>query len=72
MEQFANDLTFKQEFGDSNLVVTNMYYSGGTFPFTATDVQAHTYSMAGQYDVKVRVRDDDGGVRELIVVIIII
>jgi len=67
--QGADDLTFEWDFGDGSPVVTSTYYSGGTFPFTATDTQAHTYSMAGRYNVKVRVRDDDGGTDELTLIV---
>jgi len=51
--------------------VTSKYYSGGTFPFTATDVQTHVYVTAGTYDIRVGASDDDGGTDELIVVIVI-
>ncbi len=45
---------------------------GGVFPFTATDVQTHVYAMAGTYATVVRVTDDDGGVKEIMLVIIIL
>ncbi len=41
---------------------------GGTFPFAATDVEIHAYSMAGMCEIKLRMRDDDGGASEPIVV----
>ncbi len=44
---------------------------GGTFPFTAADEETHVYSMAGTYDLKVRVTDDDGGTSELLTVMIV-
>jgi len=44
---------------------------GGTFPFTATDSQVHRYSSAGRFDLKLVVRDDDGGTIEFLVVIMI-
>ena len=44
---------------------------GGTFPFTATNVEIHAYSMAGMYDLRLTVRDDDGGVMEFLVMIMI-
>jgi len=50
---------------------SQIHVHGVIFPFTATDMQAHTYSMAGWYDVKVGVSDDDGDERELVVTIII-
>ena len=34
---------------------------GGIFPFTATDLETHAYLMAGAYDLRLIVRDDDGG-----------
>ncbi len=66
-----DDLTFEWDFGDGSPVVTSVHFNGGTSPFTATDVQTHTYAKAGVYDVKVRVSDGDGGATELIVTITI-
>jgi len=34
---------------------------GGIFPYTAIDSETHAYAMAGTYDLKLTVRDDDGG-----------
>jgi len=42
---------------------------GGTFPFTATDTQVHRYSLAGRFDIKLTVSDDDGGMVESIVIL---
>ncbi len=66
-----DDLTFTLDWGDGTPATVSSYLNGGTFPFTATDVQSHAYPTAGVYDVKVRVTDDDGGVEELIVTVII-
>jgi len=43
---------------------------GGTFPFTATDACAHEYMMAETWDVRLTVKDDDGGETELVIVMI--
>ncbi len=67
----SDDLTFTWEWGDGSPATARTYYNdgaepdpypspGGTFPFTATDEQTHAYAMAGTYDLKVRVTDDDG------------
>jgi len=44
---------------------------GGIFPFTAIDSETHAYTMAGTFDLKLTVRDDDGDVIESLVVIMI-
>ena len=45
-------------------------FNGGTFPFTATDRETHVYSVAGTYDLKVTVRDDDGCIEKVVAVTI--
>jgi len=40
---------------------------GGTFPFTATASETHSYLMAGTYGLRLTVRDDDGGMREAMI-----
>ncbi len=45
---------------------------GGTFPFTASDSKGHIFTAADTYDVKLTVTDDDGGLTELLIVIILI
>ena len=58
----------------TNLVVRRRagatHRDGGTFPFTATDEETHVYSLARRYDLKVTVRDDDGGTSGLLVTVI--
>ncbi len=56
-----DDLTFTWEWGDGSPATISSYPNGGTFPFTATNEETHAYTMAGTYDLKVTVRDDDGG-----------
>ena len=57
--------------GDAAAATILNRLNGGTFPFTATVEETHFYSVAGTYDLKVVVRDDDGGNKELLVVIVI-
>ena len=68
----SDDLTFTWEWGDGSPATVSFYPDGGTFSFTATDTETHVYAMAGTYDLKLTVRDDDGGVRGLFVAAIII
>ena len=44
---------------------------GGTFPFTATASETHSYLMAGTYGLRLTVRDDDGGTCGLTIGIVI-
>jgi PKD repeat protein len=43
----------------------------GPCPFSATDVKTHTFSKAGNYPVTLTVTDDDGGVVNVVVTIIL-
>ncbi|UCD92048.1 MAG: PKD domain-containing protein [Methanobacteriota archaeon] len=79
----SDDLTFEWEWGDGSPVEGGTYFNDGalpdpypspegTFPFSATDVRTHTYATPASYDVLLRVTDDDGGLTELIVTIVVI
>jgi len=57
----ADNLTFEWESGDGTPTATSTYLCGGTFPFTATDTELHTYVVAGTYTLNLKVSDDDGG-----------
>jgi len=76
----SDDLTFTWEWGDGSPATATICYNdgigpdpypspGGTFPFTVTDVQMHSFAMAGTYTVTLRVLDDDGGTSEVTLVI---
>ena len=41
------------------------------FPFTATNAETHANLMAGMYGVRLSVRDDNGGARNNMVIIVI-
>ena len=68
----TDDLTFTREWGDGSAATTSTHLNGGTSPFTATDEETHVYAMAGTHDLKVTVRDDGGGSKELTVTTIVI
>jgi len=57
--------------GESPATIST-HLNGGTFPFAATDEETHAYAMAGTYDLKVTVSDDDGGTSGMLVTVIII
>jgi len=73
----SDDLTFTCEWGDGTPATARTYYNdgigtdpypstAGTFPFTATDVETNAHAMAGVYDLRLMVREDDGGTTETI------
>ena len=79
----SDDLTFTWDWGDGSPATARTYYNdgtgpdpypspGGTFPFTATDSHTHAYSMAGTHSIIVRVTDDDGGMEEILLVIVLV
>jgi hypothetical protein len=44
---------------------------GGTFPFTVTDSARHVFPMAGEFDVRLMIRDDDGGSSMIVLIVIL-
>ena len=44
---------------------------GGISPFTATDSARHIFPVAGNFDVRLTVSDDDGGRAEIEFVIMV-
>lgn len=79
----SDDLIFEWNWDDSSPPEGATYFNdgvtadpypspGGTYPFSATDSRGHVFGTAGNYNVKLRVTDDDGEFAELLVVIILI
>jgi hypothetical protein len=75
----SDDLRFGRDWGDGTPATAAIYFNdgigpdpypspGGIFPFTTTDSQVHRYSSTGRYDLKLTVRDDDGGTIEAFIV----
>ncbi|MCK4445286.1 MAG: PKD domain-containing protein, partial [Thermoplasmata archaeon] len=78
----SDDLTFTWNWGDGTPENETTYYNdgtgpdpypspGGTYPFTATDMQKHTFRASGVYAVVLTVEDDDGGVATASLTIVI-
>jgi len=76
------DSIFPRVWGDGTPATATIYYNdgigpdpypspGGTFPFTAADSAQHVFSMAGDYSVRLTARDDDGGIAEVVIVLVI-
>jgi hypothetical protein len=67
----SDDLTFDWDWGYGPTDTETFYNDGvgpdpapspwGTYPFTATSSQSHTYGDDGVFGVKLKVTDDDGG-----------
>jgi PKD repeat protein len=79
----SDDLTFSWVWGDGSPDESATYYNDGigpdpfrspwgTYPFTALDARTHTYFTAGTFTLVLGVQDDDGGLTELLVIIILI
>jgi len=77
----SDDLTFTWEWGDGSPATAKTYCNdgigpdpypspGGTFPFAASDSEIHAYQTAGMYELKLIVRDDDGGTTEILLVVV--
>ena len=78
----SDDLTFAWEWGDGSPATATTHYNDGIgpdlypspdgiFPFSAVDSAQHIYSIAGDYSVTLNVSDDDGGMVEIVIVIVI-
>ena len=75
-------MIFTWDWGDGTIPTATTYFNdgigpdpypspAGTFPFTATDTQAHLYAVAGTYNLVLRIVDD-GGAGEMFLVIVLV
>jgi PKD repeat protein len=78
----SDDLTFTWDWGDGTPAIATTYFNDGIgpdsypspdgiYPFSATDSAQHIYSMAGDYSVTLTVMDDDGGMVNIVIVLVI-
>jgi len=78
----SDDLTFTWDWGDGTPAIATTYFNDGigpdpypspdgTYPFTATDSAQHIYSMAGDYSLILVVMDDDGGMVDIVINLVI-
>jgi hypothetical protein len=76
----SDDLTFTWDFGDGTTSI-QVYYNDGVGPdpypspevnpIAVTDTAKHSYASAGAYTVTLTVTDDDGGVSQIMLVIVV-
>jgi hypothetical protein len=78
----SDDLMFTWNWGDGSPDEGATYYNDGvgpdptkspdgTFPYVVTDTKTHTYWSPMDHTLRLTVRDDDGGLTEIIITIIL-
>lgn len=79
----SDDLTFTWDWGDTISETSPTYYNNGVspdphpspvgiYPFSATDTVTHVYSEPGEYTVTVTVTDDDSGLMNTTLTLIVV